>query len=59
VVARTLERAQIKTPLETWTNETVEKIVAAFTEEKFPTVIALNKIDHPDADKVCHPLPRG
>ena len=23
----------------------------AFTDEKFPTVIALNKIDHPDADK--------
>jgi ribosome-binding ATPase YchF (GTP1/OBG family) len=25
--------------------------VNAFTDEKFPTVIALNKIDHPDADK--------
>ena len=23
----------------------------AFTDERFPTVIALNKIDHPDADK--------
>lgn len=28
------------------------KIVQAFTDEKFPTVIALNKIDHADADKV-------
>jgi ribosome-binding ATPase YchF (GTP1/OBG family) len=26
-------------------------VVHAFTDEKFPTVIALNKIDHPDADK--------
>jgi ribosome-binding ATPase YchF (GTP1/OBG family) len=26
-------------------------VVNAFTDEKFPTVIALNKIDHPDADK--------
>jgi ribosome-binding ATPase len=52
VVARTLERAKIKTPLETWSDETVEQIVTAFTDEKFPTVIALNKIDHPDADKV-------
>lgn len=24
----------------------------AFVDEKFPTVYALNKIDHPDADKV-------
>jgi ribosome-binding ATPase YchF (GTP1/OBG family) len=31
--------------------ETVDRVVNAFTDEKFPTVIALNKIDHPDADK--------
>jgi ribosome-binding ATPase YchF (GTP1/OBG family) len=29
----------------------VEKVVNAFVDEKFPTVIALNKVDHPDADK--------
>lgn len=52
VVARSLERAHIKDPLESWTDETIESIVSAFTDEKFPTVIALNKIDHPDADKV-------
>jgi len=33
------------------TDETVDRVVNAFTDEKFPTVIALNKIDHPDADK--------
>lgn len=42
----------LKEPLEHWSDETVERVVNAFTDEKFPTVIALNKIDHPDADKV-------
>lgn len=42
---------QLKEPLEDWSDETVEKVVNAFVDEKFPTVIALNKIDHPDADK--------
>jgi ribosome-binding ATPase YchF (GTP1/OBG family) len=51
VVARTLDRMGLKEPLEHWSNETVEKVVNAFTDEKFPTVIALNKIDHADADK--------
>ena len=52
VVARCLDRIGIKEPLEHWSDETIEKVVNAFTDEKFPTVIALNKIDHPDADKV-------
>jgi ribosome-binding ATPase len=51
VVARCLDRAGIKEPLEHWSDETIEKVVNAFTDEKFPTVIALNKIDHPDSDK--------
>jgi ribosome-binding ATPase len=38
--------------LQDWSDETVEKVVNTFTDEKFPTVIALNKIDHPDSDKV-------
>jgi ribosome-binding ATPase YchF (GTP1/OBG family) len=52
VVARCLDRLALKEPLEKWPNETIEAVVNAFTDEKFPTVIALNKIDHPDADKV-------
>lgn len=36
-----------------WSDETIETVVKAFIDEKFPTVYALNKIDHPDADKVC------
>ncbi|CUS14120.1 unnamed protein product [Tuber aestivum] len=51
MVARTLDKLQLKTPLESWDQETIEKVVNAFTDEKFPTVCALNKIDHPDADK--------
>ena len=54
LVARVLDKMNLKEPLEHWSDETVEKVVNTFTDEKFPTVIALNKIDHPDADKVCH-----
>ncbi|KAF2462141.1 P-loop containing nucleoside triphosphate hydrolase protein [Lineolata rhizophorae] len=51
VVARCLDRLGLKEPLEQWSNETIQKVVNAFADEKFPTVIALNKIDHPDSDK--------
>lgn len=51
VVARTLDKIGLKSALETWDDDTIERVVNAFTDEKFPTVIALNKIDHPDADK--------
>lgn len=51
VVARTLDKMGLKEPLEHWSDETIEKVVNAFTDEKFPTVIALNKIDHADSDK--------
>ncbi|OAA57693.1 GTP-binding protein [Cordyceps fumosorosea ARSEF 2679] len=51
VVARALDRLALREPLEDWSDATVERVVNAFIDEKFPTVIALNKIDHPDADK--------
>lgn len=38
-------------PLEAWTNDEISIVVKAFMAEKFPTVLSLNKIDHPDADK--------
>lgn len=53
IVARCLDKIGLKEPLEEWSDETVETVVKTFIEEKFPTVFALNKIDHPDADKVC------
>jgi len=46
-----LDRLGLKEPLQDWSDETVEKVVNAFIDEKFPTVVSLNKIDHPDADK--------
>lgn len=51
VVARTLDKLALKTPLPEWDDATVESVVNAFVDEKFPTVLALNKIDHADADK--------
>ncbi|KXS16600.1 45.2 kDa GTP-binding protein [Gonapodya prolifera JEL478] len=43
--------------LESWDDEVLRTFVKMFVEEKFPTVIALNKIDLPDAakniDKIC------
>ena len=51
VIARTLDRLQLKQPLQDWDDATVQRVVEGFVDEKFPTVIALNKIDHPDADK--------
>jgi ribosome-binding ATPase YchF (GTP1/OBG family) len=51
VVAKVLDELGLKEPLENWSEETIEKVVNKFVDVKFPTVIALNKIDHPDADK--------
>ena len=48
-MARTLDRLGLKESLEHWSEETVDRVVSAFIDEKFPTVIALNKIDDPDA----------
>ncbi|KAI9325138.1 P-loop containing nucleoside triphosphate hydrolase protein [Obelidium mucronatum] len=48
---KTLDRSGITENLETWTEETVRKLVDAFLDERFPTIIALNKIDLPDSDK--------
>lgn len=38
-------------PLQDWDDEMLGKVVRTFMEVKFPTVLALNKMDHPDADK--------
>ena len=51
VITRALSRLSIKEPLENWSPELITDVVTAFADEKFPTVYALNKVDHPDADK--------
>jgi ribosome-binding ATPase YchF (GTP1/OBG family) len=50
LVAKSLTKLELP-PLETWDTVKIDEVVRAFTREKFPTVLALNKIDHPDADK--------
>ncbi|OAA59118.1 GTP-binding protein [Niveomyces insectorum RCEF 264] len=51
LLARTLDRLALRTPLEQWDDATLDRVVNAFADDKFPTVLALNKIDHPDADR--------
>ena len=51
VINRTLDKMHLKTPLQDWDDATIELMVNTFVDEKFPTVLALNKIDHADADK--------
>ncbi|KNC53770.1 GTP-binding protein [Thecamonas trahens ATCC 50062] len=36
--------------LEAWDDERIRDLAAAFVAARFPTILALNKIDHPDAD---------
>ena len=59
LVARCLDRLGLKEPLQDWTDETIASVVVAFTDEKFPTVLALNKIDHADADKNIAKIAKG
>lgn len=49
-VVQTLDAMQLNTPLESWDENTVKRMVSQFVKTRFPTVLALNKIDHPDAD---------
>ncbi|GJJ74859.1 ribosome-binding ATPase [Entomortierella parvispora] len=51
IVQRTLDRSGVKDAMDTWEKETIKKVVDAFLDERFPTIIALNKIDLPDSDK--------
>ena len=51
MIQRALDKIPKLPPLEKWDNEWITEVVKAFMTEKFPTVLGLNKIDHPDADK--------
>lgn len=51
IVARVCDKLNLKNDLQDWPDETVDLVVNTFVDEKFPTVVALNKIDHPDSDK--------
>ncbi|SCU79351.1 LAMI_0A08438g1_1 [Lachancea mirantina] len=51
MIQRALQRIKGLPPLEEWDQDWITQVVKSFMMEKFPTVLALNKIDHPDADK--------
>ncbi|KAL7663691.1 OBG-type G domain-containing protein [[Candida] zeylanoides] len=51
MVARALDLLPGAGPLQHWDAVAVGRMVRAFMQVKFPTVLALNKMDHPDADK--------
>ncbi|KAK9479832.1 P-loop containing nucleoside triphosphate hydrolase protein [Lipomyces japonicus] len=54
VVQRCLDRIKLTEPLENWNNATIERVVGSFVDVKFPTILALNKIDHPDSDRCIY-----
>lgn len=45
------KRGEAGDKLEKWTPEEIDAVVKTFVNTKFPTVLALNKSDHPDADR--------
>ncbi|KAL9078143.1 MAG: hypothetical protein Q9157_002937 [Trypethelium eluteriae] len=62
LLALTLSRfssAHALGPLEAWDEATISAVVSAFVDDKFPTVLALNKIDHADADKNIAKIAKG
>ncbi|OMH83674.1 putative GTP-binding protein [Zancudomyces culisetae] len=48
---RTLSDPALAHPLREWTMDDLSTFVYSFIDERFPTVVALNKIDNPEADK--------
>ncbi|KAK6200312.1 P-loop containing nucleoside triphosphate hydrolase protein [Scheffersomyces amazonensis] len=51
LVAKALSLIPNLPPLNEWDNEMIERVIHSFMEVKFPTVLSLNKMDHPDSDK--------
>jgi len=57
LVGRFMDKLGSSEPLENWDDETLHKVVEAFLDERFPTIVALNKIDLPESgkniEKIC------
>ncbi|KAJ3306264.1 hypothetical protein HDV03_000184 [Kappamyces sp. JEL0829] len=51
VTNQVLDKFDSKDPLEAWSEDAVKRFLDVFLDVRFPTVIALNKIDLPDSDK--------
>ncbi|CAH6718868.1 uncharacterized GTP-binding protein [[Candida] jaroonii] len=50
-IQKTLDLIPDLPPLNEWDDEMIGNVIRKFMEVKFPTVLALNKMDHPDSDK--------
>lgn len=50
MVAKALDKSGIKTPLESWDEDTVKKLVEFFMDERFPTIVVrrTQQISMPD-----------
>ena len=51
LINRIVSKLKDKPPLDSWRDEDIHDCVRTFLSERFPTVIALNKIDMMDSDK--------
>ncbi|PVU91596.1 hypothetical protein BB560_006113 [Smittium megazygosporum] len=51
IVLETLSQPGLKPSLQDWDADDVELFVFKFIDVRFPTIVALNKIDHPDSGK--------
>ncbi|KAJ1958810.1 hypothetical protein GGI12_004650 [Dipsacomyces acuminosporus] len=51
IVQKTMDAFEVKGDLSKWTDEQVKLFVDLFLDFRFPTIVALNKIDMPDSDK--------
>ncbi|KAI8910170.1 P-loop containing nucleoside triphosphate hydrolase protein [Gorgonomyces haynaldii] len=51
IIINAIDNFEVKDPLETWNEDTLSQFVDTFLKTRFPTVVALNKIDLPDSDK--------
>lgn len=51
IMNQILDKFANKDPLQKWDGKTLFKLVDTFLDVRFPTVVALNKIDLPESDK--------
>ncbi|EGV62256.1 hypothetical protein PSN45_000978 [Yamadazyma tenuis] len=51
LIAKCLDDIPNLPALQHWDEEMIETVVRSFMKHKFPTVLAMNKMDHPDSDK--------
>ena len=58
MINKALDRTKLyQKPVQDWSDEDIHVCVSGFLDQRFPTIVALNKIDLPDSDsnldKIC------